>query len=72
MLGKITTNLLDKCFVEFNKDENQEKIKSNVIDPIIEYIKKRVQPYIIFIIFLFILMILLMIGMILLFFLKMK
>jgi hypothetical protein len=72
MLGKITSNLLDKCFVEFNKEENQDKIKINIIDPIIEYIKKRVQPYLIFILFLFILMIFLTIGMIILIFLKMK
>lgn len=47
MLGKITQDILDKCLIEIKKDENQERIRHEVIDPTIQYIAKQLQPYII-------------------------
>lgn len=46
MLGKFTNELIEKLVFEFKKDENQEQLKTYVIDPIICYVMDRLYPYI--------------------------
>jgi hypothetical protein len=46
MIEKITKNIIDKFKIEFNKDENQKKIKKDFFDPIINNIKKIIYPYV--------------------------
>ena len=46
MIEKITKNISDKFKIEFNKDENQKKIKKDFFDPIINNIKKIIYPYV--------------------------
>ncbi len=46
MLGKFTNDLIQKLIFEFKKDENQEQLKTHIIDPIICYILDRLYPYI--------------------------
>ncbi len=46
MLGKFTNELIQKLILEFKKDENQEQLKTHIIDPIICYILDRLYPYI--------------------------
>ena len=46
VLTKMTTELIDKIIEEFRKNENQERIKINIIDPLIYYILDRLYPYI--------------------------
>jgi len=46
MLGKFTNELMHKLIFEFKKDENQEQLKTHIIDPIICYILDRLYPYI--------------------------
>lgn len=46
MLGKFSTEIIQKLIFEFKKDENQEQLKTHIIDPIICYILDRLYPYI--------------------------
>jgi hypothetical protein len=48
MIEKITKNIIEKFKTEFNKDENQKKIKKEFFDPIINNIKKIIYPYVLF------------------------
>jgi len=48
MIDKITKNIIEKFQTEFNKDENQKKIKKEFFDPIINNIKKIIYPYVLF------------------------
>ena len=45
-VGPITSSVLDVCIKEIRKDENQRKINDTVIDPLIDHIMSRIQPYI--------------------------
>ena len=42
----IGCELLEKCIIEFKKKENMDKINTNVLDPLIDYILQRLYPYI--------------------------
>ncbi len=46
MIGKLTNEILEKIIFELKKDENQEQLKTYIIDPIICYILDRLYPYI--------------------------
>jgi len=45
-IGPITSEIIDSCVAEVRKDENMNKIKSGVLDPLIDHIVFRIQPYI--------------------------
>jgi hypothetical protein len=68
VLQKITIEIVDKFIYEFKKNENQNKIKIYIIDPIIYYILDRLYPYIFItaIIFILILALIIMILVIIL------
>ena len=68
MISNITKSIINKCIDEFKKEENQDLIQKNIIDPLIIYIIDRFYPYIFFITMIFILMIILMMVIILLIF----
>ena len=40
-------DILDKVVIELNREENMNKIKENVLSPMVEYIFKRLYPYIV-------------------------
>ena len=46
MIGKLTNEILEKIIFELKKDENQEQLKTYIIDPIICYILDRLYPFI--------------------------
>jgi hypothetical protein len=46
MLEKFSNEIIQKAINEFNKEENQAKLKANIIDPIVYYILDRLSPYI--------------------------
>lgn len=46
MIGKFTNELIQKFIFEFKKEENQEQLKTHIIEPIICYILDRLYPYI--------------------------
>lgn len=45
--NEIIKDLLNRCILEFKKDENFERIKSTFLDPCVEYLVKQFYPYII-------------------------
>ena len=55
ILNKLTEQLLDKTINEIQKPENMTKIKTNVLNPCINYTYDRIYPYIYTIIILFLL-----------------
>jgi hypothetical protein len=46
VVGKLTTEIIEKFVYEFKKNENQEKLKAHVIDPVICYFIDKLYPYI--------------------------
>jgi hypothetical protein len=60
----IGNELLEKFIIELKKKENVEKIHSNILDPLIDYIIQRMYPYIMVscIIFLLILIFLILVS----------
>lgn len=46
MLEKFSNEIIQKAINEFNKEDNQAKLKANIIDPIVYYILDRLSPYI--------------------------
>lgn len=47
MIGKLTDDIINTFINEFKKEHNQEKLKTQVIDPTIMYVMDKVYPYII-------------------------
>jgi hypothetical protein len=54
LLKKLTTELIDKCYIELNNSENKIKLQKNILDPIINYIYEKLFPQFLTIIILFI------------------
>lgn len=54
LLKKLTTELIDKCYMEFNNQENKIKLQKNILDPIINYMYEKLFPQFLTIIVLFI------------------
>jgi len=46
-IGNMTNSVIEGFITEFKKEENQEKIKINIIDPLTNYIIDKVYPYVI-------------------------
>ena len=53
VVSKVVSELIEKCIVEFKKEENMERINKNVIDPLIYHLLKKLSPYIVVIVGLF-------------------
>lgn len=47
IIGQASQQIIDKIVNEVKKEENQDKIKYNVIDPCVNYIVNRLYPYIV-------------------------
>ena len=54
--GKITKKILNKFIDEIKKEENNEKLKTYVIDPCINHIMNKFYPYLIVTAIIFILL----------------
>lgn len=70
MLSKLSKEVLDKCIIELQKDENKKNIDLYIIDPLIKSINNKLYPYLITIFVMYILILILVIA--ILFFLIMK
>lgn len=46
MFGEITTELLNTCIDELNKDENREKLRSYVMEPFVDVLLTRIERHI--------------------------
>ena len=65
MISKITNELLDSLIIECKKEKNIDKLKINILNPIIYYIFWKIYPF--FIILFIILLVILIIIIIILF-----
>jgi len=54
-IKQIIVDLLDKSIIEIKKEENMNKVKDNVLGPAVDYILKRLYPYIVVISIIFLL-----------------
>jgi len=61
MLGPLTEQFIDQLIGEVKKEENQDKIKNGVVDPLIKYLHSKVYTYLQFLGILMGIMILLLI-----------
>lgn len=61
MLYKITEDLLKKCVSELNKEENKKNIDVYIVEPFIEAITTKIQPYTITLFIMYILILVLLI-----------
>jgi hypothetical protein len=52
----IGNELLEKCIIEIKKQENMDKLHTNILDPLIDYILQRLYPYIMVTCIMFLLM----------------
>ena len=57
----IGNELLEKCIIEIKKQENMDKLHTNILDPLIDYILQRLYPYILITCVMFLLMLLFLI-----------
>lgn len=46
--GEVLTTFTCNCIDAMKTDQNQEKIKSEILDPLIKYMGCRIWPYIVF------------------------
>jgi hypothetical protein len=46
-IKQICMDFINLCVIEFMKDENKNKVKSNILDPCIKYMVEQFYPYII-------------------------
>ena len=72
MLSKLTKEVLDKCIIELQKDENKENIESYIINPLIKSISNKLYPYLISIFIMYILILILVITILIFLIMKKK
>jgi len=61
-MEQIINQLLSACLTELKKEETNEVMKRDLIDPMIEYIGQQIWPYVLFTCVLFVLMCLVIIA----------
>ena len=52
---KLTNKIIEKIIIEFNEPENMDKMKKNIVDPLIQYTYRQLYPYFLVAIVLFLL-----------------
>jgi len=72
MISKLSNDLIDYLINYFNNEENTNKIKSNVIDPLIIYIFDKFYPFLLICGFIFILIFLLVLSIFIMFIYNLK
>ena len=55
LVKKLTNKIIEKIIIEINEPENMDKMKKNVIDPLIKYTYRQLYPYFLVTIVLFLL-----------------
>jgi hypothetical protein len=72
MISKLSNDIIDYLINYFNNEENTNKIKSNVIDPLIIYIFDKFYPFFLICGFIFILIFLLVLSIFIMFIYNLK
>ncbi len=62
MIQKLTADILYKCINELKKEENQDKIDKNIVQPIISNLSSKLYPYMIILFIMYILILILIIS----------
>jgi hypothetical protein len=62
MIQKITTDILYKCINELKKEENQNKIDTHIVQPIISNLSSKLYPYMVILFIMYILILILIIS----------
>jgi hypothetical protein len=62
MIQKLTADLLYKCINELKKEENQTKINTNIVKPIISNLTSKLYPYMVILFIMYILILILIIS----------
>ena len=55
LVKKLTNKIIEKIIAEFNEPENMDKMKKNIVDPLIRYTYRQLYPYFLVAIVLFLL-----------------
>ena len=55
LVKKLTNKIIEKIITEINEPENMDKMKKNIIDPLIKYTYRQLYPYFLVTIVLFLL-----------------
>lgn len=66
MINKLVKNTIDSILLEIKKEENQELLKTYVLDTSVCYILDKLFPYLVIICVIFLLLVLLMISILIL------
>jgi hypothetical protein len=45
LIKKLTNKIIEKIIVEMKEPENMDKIKKNVVDPLVKYTYRQLYPY---------------------------
>ena len=45
LVKKLTNKIIEKIIIEFNEPENMDKMKKNIVDPLIQYTYRQLYPY---------------------------
>ena len=53
MIEKIIKDFIDKFIVEFKKEENQKKLESEILNPLLTHYTNKIYPYISLLMFLY-------------------
>ena len=61
-VGPITSSMITNLLSEYNNEETQETMKQNIINPLIDHVVVRLQPYVIAIICTFIILFILIVS----------
>ena len=61
MLGKLTSDIVEKLVVEFKKEKNRKKLEDNIVDPLVCYMLDRIYPYIFVTAIIFVLLLLIVV-----------
>ena len=72
MISKLSKEVLDKCIIELQKEENKNKINENVVNPLIQTISDKLYPYMMTIFVMYILVLILIISILVLLILNKK
>ena len=54
-IKKITTDIIEMIIAELKEDENMDKVKKDILKPIINYILEQIYPYLIISVIIFVL-----------------
>jgi hypothetical protein len=65
-IKKLTSDLLQRCIIEINNEENMDQLKTFVLNPLIGYVIGKIYPYLMVSVIVFLLTLLIAIAILIL------